>query len=147
MSIGADGLVHRVVIHSTSQGKPVTREVVLTSIRLGDTVDRTAFDVQIPADATVLERSGRRPLLEPGTDAPSLVVHDKDGKEVRLSDFKGKVVILKFFATWCATCRQSLPHSNEIARRYREQGVVTLAIDIWDSDKAFKTWLPKNWRV
>jgi hypothetical protein len=57
--------------------------------------------------------------LAAGAIAPDFVMRDIDGKEVRLSDFKGKVVILDFWATWCGPCIASMPHTNELAARTR----------------------------
>lgn len=50
------------------------------------------------------------------------------GERVRLSDFKGKVVLVNFWATWCAPCKQELPHLNRMYQTYQNQGFEVLAI-------------------
>ena len=49
-----------------------------------------------------------------GKDAPDFTLQSMDGKEVKLSDYKGKKVYLKFWATWCGPCRQSMPELNKL---------------------------------
>ncbi len=83
-------------------------------------------------------------LLGAGTLAPDFVTQTADGKEVRLSDFKGKVVVLDFWATWCAPCIASFPHTQAIAAKYKDQGVVVLASGTSDTNAKFKEWIPKN---
>ena len=60
----------------------------------------------------VVRRGGR---FEAGRAAPDFVVHSlADGKEVKLSDYKGKPVLLNFFSTDCPSCRRELPHVEDI---------------------------------
>lgn len=53
-----------------------------------------------------------------------------DGEYVNLSDYKGKVVILDFWATWCPPCVKEIPHFNELAREYKDEGLVVLGISL-----------------
>ena len=83
-------------------------------------------------------------LLAVGTPAPDFTVQDKGGSPVKLSDYKGKVVVLDFWATWCGPCQRSLPHTNEVAKQFADKGVVVLAVNVWDNKEAFDGWLPKH---
>ncbi|MEO0143106.1 MAG: TlpA disulfide reductase family protein, partial [candidate division WOR-3 bacterium] len=51
-----------------------------------------------------------------------------DGGSVSLSDYKGRVVIIDFWATWCPPCRRSIPHLVSLYERYKENGLVILGI-------------------
>ena len=53
---------------------------------------------------------------------------DIDGNEVSLSNFKGKVIILNFFATWCPPCRHEVPDFVEIYNEYKDDGLVIVGI-------------------
>jgi len=82
--------------------------------------------------------------LGTGAIAPDFVMHDVDGRTVKLSDFKNKVVILDFWATWCGPCISSFPHTQAIAAKYKDQDVVVLASGTSDTIAQFKQWIPKN---
>lgn len=94
--------------------------------------------------AEAAAEAARPPLLTAGTVAPDFTVQDKDGKPVKLSDYKGKTVVLDFWATWCPPCRASMPHTNEVAQKFAGQNVAVLAVCIGDTQKAFDEWLPKH---
>jgi peroxiredoxin len=66
--------------------------------------------------------------------APGFTVRALDGRNVRLSDYKGKAVVLDFWATWCAPCRASLPHLNDVQGRFSKQGLVVLGISVDDAE-------------
>lgn len=83
-------------------------------------------------------------VLASGTTASDFTVQDKDGKPVKLSDYKGKTVVLDFWATWCGPCQSSLPHTTAMARKYADKNVVVLAVNVWDTPAAFQSWLPKH---
>jgi peroxiredoxin len=86
----------------------------------------------------------RAALLDAGAVAPDFVMHDITDKEIHLSDFKGKVVILDFWATWCGPCIASMPHTSEVAAKYGDQDVVVVASGTSDTIAKFKEWIPKN---
>jgi len=60
--------------------------------------------------------------------APNLSLKDINGKSIRLSDFKGKVVLLNFWATWCVPCRAEIPDLVKMQRRYRARGLRIVGI-------------------
>lgn len=83
-------------------------------------------------------------LLPTGLQAPDFTVQDRNGKSVKLSDFRGKVVVLDFWATWCGPCQKSLPLTNSVAQQFAGKGVVVLAVNVWDTPDAFQAWLPQH---
>ena len=64
--------------------------------------------------------------------APDFTLQSLDGRTVRLSDFRGKAVVLNFWATWCAPCRVEMPWLVELSRRYRAQGVEVVGVSLDD---------------
>jgi thiol-disulfide isomerase/thioredoxin len=61
---------------------------------------------------------------------PNVSVHTADGVTVRLADYKGKVVLIDFWASWCPPCKTSFPALDAIYREYQEKGLEVLAVNV-----------------
>jgi peroxiredoxin len=59
-------------------------------------------------------------------------LRDVAGNEVRLADYRGQVIVLDFWATWCAPCRVAIPDLVELYERYRDRGLVVLGVSVDD---------------
>ncbi len=67
--------------------------------------------------------------VQPGEKVPDFTAYTIDGKKVKLSQFRGKVVLINFFTTWCGPClREMTELEKEIWQPYRDKGLVVLAI-------------------
>jgi thiol-disulfide isomerase/thioredoxin len=66
--------------------------------------------------------------LYEGAQAPEIVSQDIDGKKVKLSDLKGKVVVLDVWATWCPPCRAMIPHEREMVSKLKDKPFVLVSI-------------------
>lgn len=73
--------------------------------------------------------------LETGKMAPEILLEDMEGKQVQLSDFKGKKVLLNFWASWCGPCEQEMPHMESLYKKYKNDGFVILAVNMTKSEK------------
>jgi peroxiredoxin len=67
---------------------------------------------------------------EPSAAAPAFVLPDLAGGRVSLESMSGKVVLLTFWATWCFPCRTEMPGLERLWQRYRERGLVIVAVSI-----------------
>src|SRR5229473_5143423 len=71
-----------------------------------------------------------------GTLAPSVTFKDLDGKNVPLSQYRGKVVLVNFWATWCEPCRVEIPWLIEMQQKYGPKGFVVLGISMDEEGKS-----------
>jgi thiol-disulfide isomerase/thioredoxin len=69
-----------------------------------------------------------------GKSAADFALRALDGRRVRLSDFRGKVVIVNFWATWCGPCKVEMPWLVEFYERYRASGLEILGVSVDDGD-------------
>jgi thiol-disulfide isomerase/thioredoxin len=74
----------------------------------------------------------------PGTDlpVPELTLKDLDGNDVSLSEYKGKVILVNFWATWCDPCRVEIPWLIEMQQKYGPKGFVILGIALDEEGKS-----------
>jgi peroxiredoxin len=83
--------------------------------------------------------------------APEFALKDADGKTVHLEDYKGKVVLLDFFATWCGPCKIEIPWFMELERKNKDKGFSVLGVSMddegWEVVKPFLADLGVNYRV
>lgn len=90
------------------------------------------------------KRAESKPLLKPGTPAPQFTAEMWGGGDVNLSNLKGKIVILDFWATWCGPCQKSMPHLESVYEAIKGQDVAVLGLCVWDTKAAYEKWVPQN---
>lgn len=142
LELSSNGLVTS--LSEQTIGSPDRRTWQLVSFQLDNSLPKTAFSYSPPAAALPYERQEHLDPLEAGSDAPEISVADVNGKSVSLSSLKGKVVLLKFWATWCWPCNQSMPETEELSAKYGQQGLETVAVAIKDSRKGFVEWVGEH---
>ncbi len=74
-------------------------------------------------------------------EAPDFRLPDLSGKKVRIRDFRGKVVFLNFFATWCGPCREEMPDLERLSESYRSKGLVVLAINVGQDARTVRSFM------
>jgi peroxiredoxin len=70
-----------------------------------------------------------------GHDAPDFVLSDLQGRSVKLSDLRGKAVVLNFWATWCPPCKEEIPWFVELQKRYGAEGLQVVGVSMDDGDQ------------
>jgi peroxiredoxin len=98
---------------------------------------RTAPPQTAPATTTAS-------ATERGPANLDLTVKDMNGASVRLADYKGQVIVLNFWATWCGPCEVEIPELVRTYAEYRNQGVVVLGVSIDDSAETLRAYAPQK---
>jgi peroxiredoxin len=78
-----------------------------------------------------------------GTSAPDFSLGDMNGKVVTLKQFRGKVVFVDFWAPWCDPCREEFPTLDALYKKYSNEGLEIIGIDIDSSEKLVTEFLRK----
>lgn len=97
------------------------------------TPEETDLDLKYAAD-----------MLKAGTAAPDFTLNDIDGKTVSLSDFKGKKVVLQFWASWCPDCRVEMPLIKSLQAQSDPSEIVFVAVSFDRTEEAFANYVANN---
>jgi peroxiredoxin len=97
----------------------------------------TVYRIAAAVLATLLVASASQAAMPAvGRVAPDFTLKSDSGKNLKLSEYRGQVVMVNFWATWCGPCRQELPLLNRIHEQYRKAGFVLLGVNIDDQPAA-----------
>jgi peroxiredoxin len=69
-------------------------------------------------------------ILQKGEKAPPIKLVTTSGQPVSLANYKGYVLVMDFFATWCIPCKESIPHLNSLNKKYSKQGLQILGMSV-----------------
>ena len=122
--------VERISDDGMNQGAMVTEIHALnTEIEVG----KDNFILKAPEGFRTEEFAKPRPVeaLAVGSKAPDWSLQTPEGKTVQLSDLRGKVVLMDFWATWCGPCKKAMPHIQAIHERFKDQPVEVYGIAVW----------------
>ena len=79
--------------------------------------------------------------LQTGAPAPAFQLNSNAGKPLALADFRGQIVLLNFWASWCGPCRQEMPILEQLNRQYHGKGVTLLGVNVEPDSAAAVQWL------
>lgn len=77
----------------------------------------------------------------PPMEAPNFTTEMLDGKKVGLQDFRGKVIFLNFWASWCTPCREEMPAMEELYQAFKDKGFVVVAVNVKEPQRQAATFV------
>lgn len=81
--------------------------------------------------------------MEVGKEAPDFVLQDLNGEKLQLSDYKGKGILLNFWATWCKPCEREMPIMNNQYENFQKDNVEIITVNIGESDVVVKRFVDR----
>src|SRR5581483_11660746 len=109
-------------------------------IAMGVMVVLLVVSIYVPLHETVPPLGN----VQVGDRAPEFSIKADNGRTYTQADFGGKVLILNFWATWCAPCREELPSLDALQRTLGSKGLVVLAVGVDKNEKLYRDFLTAN---
>jgi len=109
-----------------------------------DRIIEAGICVMLAAFVGTLYMSLHENVVKAGDKAPDFSFHADNGKTVTAHDFGGKLLLVNFWASWCAPCVEEMPALDEMARELGPKGLVVLAVSQDKEESAYKQFLARN---
>ena len=127
-SVPISGIEFGIILHHTYEAAG-TYEASLLVIDDNDKSDTASLTITV-------DDNGPVEGIEVGNTAPDFDGNTTDGGQIKLSDYRGQVVVLDFWGSWCEPCQNSMPHLDDLVTQYGDQGLVAIIVstDVYEED-------------
>ena len=139
-----DSLLRKVILVDSNKETIATE--VHKSVLTNGTIASSVFKLELPAGVlhvSALPKLASIEVVEAG-NAGDFTAEGADGHTLKLSDYRGKIVVLDLWATWCVPCQQSMPHVEEVYQKVKGGNVVVIGLCVFDKKSDYNQWLPEH---
>lgn len=127
--------------------------VTFKNLKVGEEVPDSAFRIAAPEGYEVEVHKAPTRVAVPaaqtnnkvGMVAPDWTLKDADGVTHRLVEYRGRVVVMDFWATWCHPCILAMPHVQKLHEKFKEKGVAVFGVNCWESGDPIKFMRDKSY--
>lgn len=128
---------YKQVVNLTDSSKQIT-QLEIGKLRINPDLADNIFDLIAPKEYSteIYQDKDRLKLLDTLTPAPDFTLKNEKGEDVKLSDFKGKLVMLDFWGTWCYWCLKAMPAIQKVYDKFKSKGFEILGISCQEKPKA-----------
>ncbi len=142
-----DNIPRQVMKFYYAQGQERGNLITLSNLKFNIPVDSLTFQLQAPEGYQVKKYEGfgkSRTTIQIGEPAPDWTLTDSKGETHSLEDFRGQVLVLDFWATWCGPCLAAMPKLQMLHEHYQKKGVKVVGISTWESGDPVKLMNERN---
>ncbi len=93
----------------------------------------SCFAMNVPAQKSEKSKENSK-LLAVGATAPDWELSDAEGRLETLAQYRGKIVVLDFWATWCGPCAEVMPQMQKLYEKYKDKGVAVFGVSSWEKN-------------
>ncbi|MDP1661734.1 MAG: TlpA disulfide reductase family protein [Phycisphaerales bacterium] len=144
LSLGADNYPRRTEVTMEMTGADAGRKQTIsqtyTDLKVNSSPSAETFVLKAPEGyktrTVTVEEGGPQMTVKAGDAALDFNLKDDSGKAHKLADFKGRIVLLDFWATWCGPCTQAMPSIQKIADAFKDKPVSIIGVNTWESSPA-----------
>lgn len=125
----------------------VVSTIMLTSCSSPGNNENNTSSQKTAAEQSAIKEDGAAQIdvgLTEGKMAPDFTLKDIDGKDIKLSDYSGKTVVLNFFGVWCVWCRKEMPGFMNVYKDYNTKNVEFVIVDSGDDRDTLVNYLKEN---
>jgi len=128
---------HEVLV-ADNDGRFGAYVLTISNLEANRSLPANSFSLRTPAGyvSKQMQETPKPPPLTVGEAAPDWRLSDAVGKEHSLADYRDRIVVIDFWATWCGPCIRAMPELQRVYDRFRDRGVEVFGVNVWEDSNA-----------